>query len=313
MNRPPLVSIIIPCYNYGHLLGDTLDSVLNQTYQNWECIIVDDGSIDNSKEIAVKYCSIDTRIKYLYQPNKGLATARNTGLRDSQGEFIQFLDADDILASDKIAKHINVFLSHTSLDVVFCAAYNFIKGIENLPEATKVELKAKPITGHGKEVLDELIIDNMFLVHCALFRASLITEVGYFNETMITCEDWNFWFRIALANKKFMYSSEEGAEVYVRSHGKNMSGVRRNMWVGKISFYQQAIVLLSDRNAKEFRALHAKAFVLFCTYSMRYEYAYGSPLKGILGTIRTVYFSGSLFSVLYDSLYWVKERMLKRL
>ncbi|NEW78273.1 MAG: glycosyltransferase [Gelidibacter sp.] len=98
-----LVSIIIPTYNRSHLICDTLDSVINQTYDNWECIIVDDGSTDNTVEQLKKYCSTDKRFQFFLRPNeaiKGASTCRNIGLFKAIGECIIFLDSDDYLVKD---------------------------------------------------------------------------------------------------------------------------------------------------------------------------------------------------------------------
>ena len=92
-----LVSIIVPCYNQAHFLNESLDSVINQSYPNWECIIVNDGSPDNTEEIAKKWCKNDKRFQYLEKENGGLSSARNAGIKISKGEFILPLDADDIL------------------------------------------------------------------------------------------------------------------------------------------------------------------------------------------------------------------------
>jgi glycosyltransferase involved in cell wall biosynthesis len=313
MSATPLVSIIIPSYNYGHLISDALDSVLKQTYQHWECIIVDDGSIDNTKEIVLSYLAKDTRIRYLFQTNKGLASARNTGIKDSRGVFIQLLDADDLIASTKISAQVDFLVSLSDTDVVFGDVYIFKKDIKNLPQKKKVELMAKPVSGSGKELIDELLVDNIFLVHCAIFRTSLIAEIGYFNESMITCEDWNFWFRIAWVGKKFKYLAGDATEVFVRNHGSNMSSNRKNMWIGKIHFYKEALALMEAHLLEEYSPIRKKARVLQSTYKMRYELAYGSLVSGIKETMTTVLLSGKLFSVLYDSLYWIKERMLNRL
>jgi glycosyltransferase involved in cell wall biosynthesis len=100
MNNQPLVSVIIPTYNRAHLIGETLDSVLAQTYQNWECIIVDDGSKDNTDEVVGKYVKKDSRFKYYHRPEEHLPGgngARNYGIIKSEGDFINFLDSDDYL------------------------------------------------------------------------------------------------------------------------------------------------------------------------------------------------------------------------
>ena len=97
-----LVSIIIPVYNAEKYLMETLDSVLTQTYSSWECIIVDDGSTDTSKNIALDFCLDDKRFKYYYQTNSGPSVARNNGVEYTQGDHIQFLDADDVLLPERL-------------------------------------------------------------------------------------------------------------------------------------------------------------------------------------------------------------------
>lgn len=108
-HKLPLVSIIVPCYNQGQYLGEALDCVLAQTYSNWEVIIVDDGSTDNSAEVAKAYIAKDSRIHYFHQSNAGPSAARNYGVRESKGEHIQFLDGDDKLSArcfELAVKHI---------------------------------------------------------------------------------------------------------------------------------------------------------------------------------------------------------------
>ena len=102
-----LVSIIIPCYNQGIFLAQTLESVLNQVHKDWECIIVNDGSTDNSAEIANIWCEKDNRFKLINKPNGGLSSARNAGLDHAAGNWIQFLDSDDILSEKKISDSLN--------------------------------------------------------------------------------------------------------------------------------------------------------------------------------------------------------------
>jgi glycosyltransferase involved in cell wall biosynthesis len=105
MSDQPLVSIIIPTYNRAHLIGETLDSVVTQTYLNWECIIVDDGSSDNTDEVIKEYTKKDTRFKYYHRPKEHLSGgngARNYGFKMSKGEYVNFLDSDDLFSENKI-------------------------------------------------------------------------------------------------------------------------------------------------------------------------------------------------------------------
>jgi len=118
---PPLVSIIIPTYNYGRYLTKSLRSCLEQTHRNLEIIVVDDGSVDDTKEIVR---SFGDRVVYLFQQNQGVSAARNTGLHRASGEFIAFLDADDYLMEDSIAVRAEVLMSRPEIGIVFTDTYS---------------------------------------------------------------------------------------------------------------------------------------------------------------------------------------------
>ena len=115
MNNP-LVSVIVPCYKKVHFLPKTLNSILNQTYNNWECIIVDNGSPDNTVEVANFFASRDRRFKILSQENQGLAMARNNGIAASRGYFILPLDSDDMIESTYLEKAVDYFKKRPDYD-----------------------------------------------------------------------------------------------------------------------------------------------------------------------------------------------------
>ena len=96
MKLQPLISVVIPAYNAGQFLDKTLESVLSQTYENWECIIVNDGSTDNTESVVKKWCEKDARFRYFYKENSGASDTRNLGIKEARGEYIAFLDADDL-------------------------------------------------------------------------------------------------------------------------------------------------------------------------------------------------------------------------
>lgn len=119
MNVNPLVSIIIPTYNRAHLIIQTLESILAQTYENWECLIVDDGSTDETEEVIYKYSSQDSRFKYLInERTKGAQGARNTGLLNAKGGFIQFFDSDNIMYAHHLKVKMNAFQQNTDFDII---------------------------------------------------------------------------------------------------------------------------------------------------------------------------------------------------
>src|SRR5690554_6998972 len=127
-DQNPLVSIIIPTYNRAHLIGETLDSVLAQTYQNWECIVVDDGSTDNTDEVMAEYMAKDSRFQYHHRPEDRLPggnAARNYGFEVSKGEYIQWFDSDDIMLQNFILDKVKVLNSFKGYDVVFSAYQKF--------------------------------------------------------------------------------------------------------------------------------------------------------------------------------------------
>jgi len=175
----PLVSIIVPCYNQAQYLDESLQSVLDQTYQNWECIIVNDGSPDNTEPIAIEWTLKDQRFRYYKKATEGVSSARNFGIANSKGEFILPLDADDKLGNDYVMFAVEVFQKDSSLKVVYCKAEKF--GDE------KGSWDLEPFS------LYNLSIKNM--IFCSgLYRKYDWEQVGGYDENMIHgVEDWEFW------------------------------------------------------------------------------------------------------------------------
>src|SRR5919112_6190031 len=123
----PLVTVVIPCYNQAHFLGEAIESVLSQSYRNFEIIVVDDGSTDETSEVASRY----EEVRLIRQENRGLSGARNTGIRDSQGEFLVFLDADDKLLPGALEAGLRCFEAHPECEFVF-GDFRYI-GIDGAP------------------------------------------------------------------------------------------------------------------------------------------------------------------------------------
>tara|TARA_R110002095_G_scaffold161072_1_gene139580 strand:- start:537 stop:1394 length:858 start_codon:yes stop_codon:yes gene_type:complete len=193
-----LVSIIVPCYNQAHFLGESLQSVLNQTYSNWECIIVNDGSQDNTKSIADSWCNNDKRFKYLEKTNGGLSSARNAGITISKGEYILPLDADDILHESFLSTLVPELNNDESLAIVSCYSKFFFKNKENIIH------ELKPIG----TTYNALLFENC-LIATSLFRKQCWEDVGGYDETMKKgFEDWEFWLAITKQGWKFKVVEE---------------------------------------------------------------------------------------------------------
>ncbi len=178
----PLISIIVPCYKQAQYLGEALQSVIDQSYQDWECIIVDDGSPDKTAQIAKVWIAKDSRFKYRYKDNGGIASARNFGINQAKAEFILALDADDKIANDYLELAINEFQKDPSLKVVYARAEKFGEesGLWYLPPFN----------------ISKLGLYNMIFCS-ALYRKADWQRVGGYDVNMVLgLEDWEFWIAL---------------------------------------------------------------------------------------------------------------------
>ena len=174
-----LVSVIVPCYNQGDYLSEALDSVICQTYPEWECIIINDGSTDQTETIAKEYCQKNNRIRYIYQENAGVIAARNHAIAESSGEFILPLDADDRISSSYLVKAVHVLQSDPNCKVVY--GKGWLTGEKNEP------FILPPFSIEG------LLRDNC-IFNSAVFRRQDFDSVGGYNPNMKDgYEDWNLW------------------------------------------------------------------------------------------------------------------------
>ena len=181
MNNP-LVSIIVPCYNQAKYLDECLQSVLDQTYVNWECLIVNDGSSDNTEEVTKNWVVKDSRFVCLKKENGGLCSARNYGIEQARGVFVLPLDADDKIADNYIYLAVQSYQEDASLKVVYCKAEKFgnERGVWNL----------QPFS------LKAIARENMIFCS-ALYRKRDWEEVGGYDFNMVYgFEDWEFWIAL---------------------------------------------------------------------------------------------------------------------
>lgn len=222
----PLVSIIIPAYNYANFISETLQSIQQQTYINWEAIVVDDGSTDETQRVVNTFVASDKRIKYIYQTNKGLPAARNTGIKASEGIYIQFLDADDLLSEMKLEVQVKYMQENPNSDISYTNAHYFKNPDKNI-FYTDINLSKNAwmpkLNGSGKIILEKLIEFNIMPVNSALIKRDLFNTVGYQNEELKSLEDWEYWLRCAFEGATFNYISDENAYALIRVHSASMS------------------------------------------------------------------------------------------
>ncbi len=205
-----LVSIIVPCYKQAHFLNESLQSVLDQSYTYWECVVVNDGSPDNTAEVAQQWCEKDSRFSYLYKENGGLPSTRNAGIKKSKGAFIVALDADDILHPDFLMQLVPELKSNDALGIVSCYRYFFTKNKTNIIS----EYKASGSTYH------DLMFENK-LMPSSMFRKKCWEDVGGYDESMIKgFEDWEFW--ISITKRGWEFKFVEAFLFYYRKAKKSM-------------------------------------------------------------------------------------------
>lgn len=205
----PLVSVIIPCYRQAHFLSDAIESTLRQSYPAVEVLVVNDGSPDDTRAVAARYAGV----RYIEQENGGLAAARNTGLAQSLGDFVVFLDADDRLLPD--ALRVNAALLSSN------PAFGFVSGTSHYitRDGTKIDAEARPWpTG---DIYAALLQRNRIrMPGMVMFRKSVFSRVGLFDTTVDACADYDMYLRVS---RLFPVAFHDTAVAEYRRHGENMS------------------------------------------------------------------------------------------
>lgn len=202
----PEISVITPAYNAALYIGQTIESVIAQTFNNWELILVDDGSTDNTAEVVKMYTDLDPRIKYYYQQNGRQGKARNYAISKAEGIYLAFLDADDLWVPDKLEKQLRV-LKEQNCSLVYCSGYIFEGTTEN--RIKEIEI----LIGHqsGKPLLEYLLKGRSIPVLSVVVETSAVKSVGQFDEDfrVQNAEDYQLWIKLADAGFVFYGMSEK--------------------------------------------------------------------------------------------------------
>lgn len=181
----PFVSVIIPTFNRAQVLGRALDSVFAQTFQNFEIVVVDDGSTDETPELLAAYGS---RVTVLAQANRGVSSARNRGIRASSGEYVAFLDSDDAWLPDKLTRQIAVLDQHPDIPLCHTEEIWIRRGV-----------RVNQMKKHHKQggyIFPACLPFCVISPSSAMLRRAVFDEVGDFDESLPACEDYDLWLRI---------------------------------------------------------------------------------------------------------------------
>jgi glycosyltransferase involved in cell wall biosynthesis len=183
----PNVTIVIAAYNYGRFLPQALDSVLAQTYHDWEAVVVDDGSTDNTRDLVMSYLS-DPRVRYFRTDHLGQPAAKNYGVEQARGSFVAFLDADDYWSPDKLTKQLPLFSSEK-----VAVVYSLRRTIDELGK----ELVVSYVSPHRGDVLRQMFKDNFVCFSSAVVRRDVLKAVGLFDLNIPLAIDYDLWLRVA--------------------------------------------------------------------------------------------------------------------
>ena len=215
----PLVSVIMPAYNAERYIAESIQSVLDQSYGNWELVVVDDGSTDKTAETVQRFAARDSRVNYIFQENSGQGKARNTGIESSSGALIAFLDADDLWLPEKLERQVQSLID-TKADVVYSDITIIYEGdidlgLTEFPTATGET--------EGIRMFDLLLIENRIPVASVILRKEIFNVAGPFEEsrTYQGCEDYDLWLKLA-AHGALFYGMPEKLVKY-RRHSTAMT------------------------------------------------------------------------------------------
>lgn len=284
----PKVSVVIPTYNRADYLQEAIDSVLAQAYTDYEIIVLDDGSTDNTKEALAHY---KDKIKYFYQENRGPTAAKNSGMQKARGEYIAFLDDDDLWLPEKLAKQVEALDNNQKLAFVCSGSYVIDSSGQRIDEWKKVT--------QNQETFSNLYEANFVFTLTVMIRRKCLAATGLFDENLSIVQDYDLWLRLA---KRYPFAYIALPLAQYRKHDSNVTKnipqrlkehlriVNKKEIAGDLSFIKR-------------RIRTAKVYILFAA---TYYAAKNFKKAGIcyLNAVLTFPFIGNY--------YWPKEALSMR-
>ncbi len=223
--RSPAVTVVVPTYNRADLIAETLESVRAQTFTDWECIVVDDGSTDDTRSVVEEFVARDPRFRYVWQENHSASSARNHGLRLARGEFIAFLDSDDLFEPDRLEWQVEALRRDPEAVLAYGLSFNF-----RTPDTHKGAIYLASVPDEEKPrgwCFEKLLTCSA--IQLPLIRTRAIRDAGGFDTSIPSAEDWDMWLTLAKVGKVVF---EPRIHLRVRMHSGNKSGntLRHYRW-----------------------------------------------------------------------------------
>jgi glycosyltransferase involved in cell wall biosynthesis len=255
----PLVSVVIPTYNRAEYIAETIESVLQQTYSNLEVIVIDDGSTDDTANVVAAFAP---KVRYVWQENSERGASRNHGLRLASGDYIAFLDSDDLWLPDKVASDLEIIAPDPGIGVVYTDSLQI--------DAAGRELRIVRAAGPSGDVTSDLLLRNFVSMGCHLVRTEAIRSIDGFREEreLAGAEDWEMWVRLSLATR-FAYNPV--ATTKIRTHDQNTmtNPVAMQRSLGRAAELLHESVPLSSRYRKRLKRMDAMVALVnainYCT------------------------------------------------
>ncbi|TXE02408.1 glycosyltransferase family 2 protein [Algoriphagus aquimarinus] len=233
-------SVIIPVYNNESYIIRCLESVRNQTWRNFECLVINDGSTDSTQELIEATIKDDPRIILLNKPNEGLSSARNYGMQSAKGNVFAFLDSDDFWESYKLQQDSELYLSNPHISLTFCSC-------KTINEKGKIEkYLSKPFNNNPLELISE---NSVISSGSGVTLKRIVYEkIGLFNLSLRSFEDLEYWFRAAIHGFKFSYG--DLPTVFIQRNSKSMSQNHNRMLKNNLLCFKIQLTLLNAHSEK---------------------------------------------------------------
>jgi glycosyltransferase involved in cell wall biosynthesis len=248
-----LVSIIIPTFNRVHLLGETLDSILSQTYTNWECLIIDDGSTEDVFEVVAKYIQLDLRFQFYERPKnrtKGANACRNYGFELSKGDYIKWFDSDDLMYPNFLQKQLTLLEEQKELDFCVCLANSF-----STDKSDTFLYKANRNIQHDK-LTSFLVKNHYFFTPAPLWKSDFLRGKELFDEELSDSHETDFHFRMLSYDVKYKYI--EDALFSIRRGHSSITQDKENAAISNLSrlkFFIKAFDIVKKNQVDDKAAL----------------------------------------------------------
>jgi len=308
--KAPLVSIIIPTYNRAHLIGETLDTILAQTYQHWECLIVDDGSTDNSQTVFEQYSSKDARFKFFNRPAtrpKGANACRNMGLENAQGEYIVFFDSDDFMTPDHLEVKVGAIEKHQTDFVI-----SKTKNLNGQPYPKYYyTFDSVPLT-----VTNYLLREINWVTLDVIIKQEVIEDIR-FNEKLQSGQEFNFYTKLLCKTTNHYFvdkylSHRRHHDQSIRSTIDSRYKSKKSRFIADAETYIEVKSLISNEDKAVFLISFIKTIYEYQDIIKNYRTFIRKEIYGLIGS-QGVYFDMMLMLLKINKAYKMRNKLIAAL